>query len=131
MTRALVISPLVLVASLVAAPVASAGDIKVEHVVPTCTGGDECRYFTEQPYDNHTFVAKDGEVNAVVATRGTNGTVTFRDDGAPIADASNCTRLAANEVRCTTQCHGEGMVVMLGEGGTHLAQLATELLVTS
>ena len=37
----------------------------------------------------------------------------------------------AGEVRRTTQRHGGGLHVVLEKGGAHLAQLATELLVTS
>jgi hypothetical protein len=86
------------------APAALASDIAVEHVVPTCTGGDECRYFMEQPYDNFTLTGAPGEHNRITVKGGdapaSGGTITFRDDGAPIRDAGNCTRVDDNEVHC-------------------------------
>src|SRR4051812_18126172 len=101
MRRALVAS--VVVAALAGpATAAQASDIKVDHVVPTCTGGDECRYFMEPPYDNFTLTGAPGEVNRITVTGNGAfpGPIRFRDDGATIGDPGNCTRVDEHEVLC-------------------------------
>ena len=102
MRRALAAS--VVVAALAGSSAAAqASSIKVDHVVPTCTGGDECRYFMELPYDNFTLTGEPGEVNRITVTGNGQfpGPIRFRDDGAPIADPGNCARIDEHEVLCT------------------------------
>ena len=102
MRRALLAS---IVIAAVAGPVsvAQASNITVDHIVPTCTGGDECRYFMEPGYDNFTLTGAPGEVNRITVTGNGQfpGPIRFRDDGAPIADPGNCARIDEHEVLCT------------------------------
>jgi hypothetical protein len=56
----------------------------------------------EQPYDNHTLAGAPGEVNRITVGRGgsSGGMIRFRDDGAPIREIGNCTRVDDHEVLC-------------------------------
>lgn len=87
-----------LLAFLAATP-ASASDVTVTRVTPTCTGGDECRYFMEQPYDTISLTGSPGERNVITA-RVESGVFVYRDDGAPIRQIGSCTRVDDHEVRC-------------------------------
>jgi hypothetical protein len=86
----------------VSVPGAQASNITVEHVVPMCNGGDECRYFMEEPYDNYTLTGAPGEANRLTVTGDPRdpGPIRFRDDGATIGDIGNCTRVDEHEVTC-------------------------------
>jgi hypothetical protein len=126
-----------LVALLASAPAAHASDITFERITPTCSGGDECRYFTEQPYDNHTLTGSPGEVNRITVGRGgpSGGAIRFRDDGAPIREIGNCTRIDEHEVLCNGRygyaaggdmndvlmVSGDGLSIGGGEGDDELA----------